>query len=278
MGKLDGKVAVITGGSSGIGKALAQQMTAEGASVALCGRKQSALDEVVQSITSKGGKAFARTIDVRKDADVAGLIDAAVKEYGRLDVFVNNAGVSYPSNIADGKTEEWREILETNVLALLIGCREAVRAMKANDPAGGHIVNISSVAARATGPSGQVYSATKHAVNAISEGLRQEVQGANIAVTTVMPGGTLTNFARNFPQEVLENAARALGVDPEAENVRQGEYLPAEGVARILRENPGILLAPDDIANAVMYAVTQPASVHVNEVLVRPARGLDLGG
>jgi NADP-dependent 3-hydroxy acid dehydrogenase YdfG len=115
-------------------------------------------------------------------------------------------------------------------------------------------------------------------VNAISEGLRQEVQGANIAVTTVMPGGTLTNFARNFPQEVLENAARALGVDPEAENVRQGEYLPAEGVARILRENPGILLAPDDIANAVMYAVTQPASVHVNEVLVRPARGLDLGG
>ena len=278
MGKLDGKVAVITGGSSGIGRALAQQMTAEGASVALCGRKQAALDEVVQSITSGGGKAFARTIDVRKDADVAGLIDAAVKEYGRLDVFVNNAGVSYPSNIADGKTEEWREILETNVLALLIGCREAVRAMKANDPAGGHIVNISSVAARATGPSGQVYSATKHAVNAISEGLRQEVQGSGIAVTTVMPGGTLTNFARNFPQEVLENAARALGVDPEAENVRQGEYLPAEGVARILRDNPGMLLAPDDIANAVMYAVTQPASVHVNEVLVRPARGLDLGG
>jgi len=278
MGKLDGKVAVITGSSSGIGRALAQQMTGEGASVALCGRKQAALDEVVQAITSSGGKAFARTIDVRNDSDVAGLIDAAVKEYGRLDVFVNNAGVSYPSNIADGKTEEWREILETNVLALLIGCREAVRAMKQNDPSGGHIVNISSVAARATGPSGQVYSATKHAVNAISEGLRQEVQSAGIAVTTVMPGGTLTNFARNFPQEVLENAARALGVDPEAEGVRQGEYLPAEGVARILRENPGILLSPDDIANAVMYAVTQPASVHVNEVLVRPARGLDLGG
>ena len=278
MGKLDGKVAVITGGSSGIGRALAQQMTAEGASVALCGRKQAALDEVVRAITSSGGKAFARTIDVRNDSDVAGLVDAAVKEYGRLDVFVNNAGVSYPSNIADGKTEEWREILETNVLALLIGCREAVRAMKQNDPSGGHIVNISSVAARATGPSGQVYSATKHAVNAISEGLRQEVQSAGIAVTTVMPGGTLTNFARNFPQEVLENAARALGVDPEAEGVRQGEYLPAEGVARILRENPGILLSPDDIANAVMYAVTQPASVHVNEVLVRPARGLDLGG
>jgi NADP-dependent 3-hydroxy acid dehydrogenase YdfG len=115
-------------------------------------------------------------------------------------------------------------------------------------------------------------------VNAISEGLRQEVQSAGIAVTTVMPGGTLTNFARNFPQEVLENAARALGVDPEAEGVRQGEYLPQSGVDRILRDNPGILLAPDDIASAIMYAISQPAAVHVNEVLVRPARGLDLGG
>jgi NADP-dependent 3-hydroxy acid dehydrogenase YdfG len=278
MGKLDGKVAVITGGSSGIGRATALALTGEGAAVALCGRKQSALDEVVQAITSKGGRAFARAIDVRADKDVAGLIDAAVKEYGRLDIFVANAGLSYPSNIADGKTEEWREMLETNILALLIGCREAVRAMKQNDPQGGHIVNISSVAARATGPSGQVYSATKHAVNAISEGLRQEVQSLGIAVTTVMPGGTLTNFARNFPQEVLENAARALGVDPEAEGVRRGQYLPQEGVERILRTHPGVLLSPDDIANAVLYAVAQPASVHVNEVLVRPARGLDLGG
>jgi len=278
MGKLDGKVAVITGGSSGIGRATALALTGEGAAVALCGRKQSALDEVVQAITSNGGRAFARTIDVRNDKDVAGLIDAAVKEYGRLDIFVANAGLSYPGNIADGKTEEWREMLETNILALLIGCREAVRAMKQNDPSGGHIVNISSVAARATGPSGQVYSATKHAVNAISEGLRQEVQSLGIAVTTVMPGGTLTNFARNFPQEVLENAARALGVDPEAEGVRRGEYLPQEGVERILRTHPGVLLSPDDIANAVLYAVAQPASVHVNEVLVRPARGLDLGG
>ena len=278
MGTLDGKVAVITGGSSGIGRATALALSAEGAAVAVCGRKQEALDGVVQAIKAGGGKAFGRVIDVRDDKDVAGLVDAAVKEFDRLDIFVNNAGVSFPSNIADGKTEEWREILETNVLALLIGCREAVRAMKANDPSGGHIVNISSVAARATGPNGQVYSATKHAVNAISEGLRQEVQPLGICVTTVMPGGTLTNFARHFPQEVLENAARSLGVDPEAEGVRRGEYLPQAGVDRILREHPGVLLAADDIARAVVYVVTQPASVHVNEVLVRPSRGLDLGG
>jgi len=276
MGTLDGKVAVVTGASSGIGRSTALALAAEGCAVALCGRKRDALDGVVQAITSSGGKALARVIDVRNDKEVAGLIDDAVREYGRLDIFVNNAGLSYPGNISDGNTEEWREMLETNILALLIGCREAVRAMRSNG--GGHIVNVSSVAATTTGPTGQVYSATKHAVNAISDGLRQEVQGLGICVTTVMPGGTLTNFARNFSQETLENAARALGVDPEAEGVRRGEYLPQAGVDRILREHPGVLLSPDDIARAVVYAVSQPQGVHVNEVLVRPARGLDLSG
>ena len=276
MGKLDSKVAVITGGSSGIGRATALALAAEGAAVAIGGRKASALEEVAGKIKAQGGRVLAKQVDVRKEQDIIDLIDSAVKELGRIDIMVNNAGISYPGTIGDGKTEEWREVLETNVLALLIGCREAVRVMKPGG--GGHIVNISSVAARNTGPSGQVYSATKHAVNAISEGLRQEVQSLGICVTTVMPGGTLTNFARNFPQEALENAARALGVDPEAEGVRRGEYLPQEGMERVLREHAGVLLSPDDLANAVVYAVTQPASVHVNEVLVRPSRGLDLGG
>jgi NADP-dependent 3-hydroxy acid dehydrogenase YdfG len=276
MGKLDGKVAVITGGSSGIGRATALALTSEGAAVAIGGRKASALHEVKAAVEAQGGRCLSQVMDVRDEKQVAALIDGAVKQFGRLDIMVNNAGLSYPGTITDGKVEEWREVLETNILALLIGCREAVRAMKENG--GGHIVNISSVAARATGPNGQVYSATKHAVNAISEGLRQEVQPLGICVTTVMPGGTLTNFARHFPQEVLNNAARALGVDPEAEGVRRGEYLPQAGIERILREHPGVLLSPDDIAHAVLYAVAQPASVHVNEVLVRPSRGLDLGG
>jgi NADP-dependent 3-hydroxy acid dehydrogenase YdfG len=276
VGKLDGKVAAITGASSGIGRATAVALAREGCSVALGGRKASALEDAANEVRAVGGKTISLGMDVRKDADMAALVDRAVGELGGLDVFVNNAGVSYPSGIADGKTEEWREIVETNILGLLIGCREAVRVMKGRG--GGTIVNISSVAARATGPSGQVYSATKHAVNAISEGLRQEVQQDGIRVVTVMPGGTLTNFARNFPQEVLENAARALGVDPEAEGVRQGEYLPQEGVDRVLREHPGVLLSSDDLASAVLFAVTQPDSVHVNEILVRPSRGLDLGG
>ena len=276
MGKLDSKVAVVTGGSSGIGRATAISLAAEGAAVAIGGRKADALEEVAGVITGQGGRALTQTMDVRDEKQVAALIDAAVKEFGPLDIMVNNAGVSYPGNISDGQVEHWREMLETNVLALLIGCREAVRAMKSTGS--GSIVNISSVAARATGDSGQVYSATKHAVNAISDGLRQEVHDAGIRVTVVMPGGTLTNFGRTMPQEVLSNAARALGIDPEAEGVRHGEYLPAEGVERILREQPGVFLAAQDIANAVLYAVTQPPSVQVDEVLVRPSIGLSLGG
>jgi NADP-dependent 3-hydroxy acid dehydrogenase YdfG len=278
MGTLDGKVAVITGASSGIGRATALAFAAEGAAVAVGGRKQSALDEVTSAIEAQGGRALAQSMDVRDERQVAALVDAAVSQFGRLDIMVNNAGVSHPGTIIDGEVEGWREMLETNVLALLIGCREAVRAMKSNEAPRGTIVNISSVAARSTGPSGAVYSATKHAVNAISDGLRQEVHDLGIRVVVIMPGGTLTNFGRTLPQEVLTNAARALGVDPEAEGVRQGEYLPAEGVQRVLREHPGVLLSADDLARAVLYAVTQPPSVHVDEVLVRPSVGLSLGG
>ena len=115
-------------------------------------------------------------------------------------------------------------------------------------------------------------------LNAISDGLRQEVHDLGIRVTVVMPGGTLTNFGRTMSQEVLNNAARALGMDPEAEGVRHGEYLPTAAVERVLRDRPGAFLAAQDIANAVLYAVTQPPSVHVDEILVRPSTGLNLGG
>jgi NADP-dependent 3-hydroxy acid dehydrogenase YdfG len=277
MGKLDGKVAVVTGASSGIGRSTALALAAEGCAVALCGRKQDALDGVVQAIASKGGKAFARAMNVTNERDFAALIDGAVSQYGRLDILVNNAGLSYAGNVAGGKTEEWREMLETNILALLIGCREAVRVMSANEPPRGHIVNVSSNATRHDiAATNSVYAATKHAVNAIGEGLRAELREQAIRVTTVLPGMTLTNFARNWPLPVLEGAARFVGIDPEKEPIRQGEYLPQDAVDRTLRERPGLLLSPDDLANAIVYAVTQPPGVLVDEVLVRPAQGLNI--
>ena len=278
MGTLDGKVAVVTGGSSGIGRATAVALAREGASVAIGGRKASALEEVAAGVKAQGGAIITQAMDVRDEGQMVALVDVAVREFGRLDIMVNNAGLAHQGSITDGAVEEWREMLETNVLALLVGCREAIRVMKSNDPRGGDIVNISSVAARDTGATGQVYSGTKHAVNAISDGLRQEVHDLGIRVTVVMPGGTLTNIGRTLPQEVLDGAARALGVDPEGEGIRHGEYLPSEGIERVLREHPGALLAADDLARAVMYAVTQPPSVHVEELLVRPSMGIDLGG
>ncbi len=276
MGRLDGKTAVITGASSGIGRAVALAMAEEGADVAIGGRDPDALGEVEGLLRGCGGRTLARPLDVRDERQVAALVDAAVGEFGRLDVMVNNAGLSFPGNIETGKVDEWRQMLDTNVLGLLIGCREAVRAMKSNG--GGTIVNVSSVAARHTGPEGQVYSATKHAVNAISDGLRQEVRGAGIRVTVVMPGGTLTSFGRYLPQELLSSVARGLGVDPEQEGVRHGEHLPPAGIDRVLREHPGIMLSAEDIARAVVFAATQPPSVHVDEIMVQPSVGLTLGG
>ncbi len=278
MGKLDGKVAVITGGSSGIGRATALLLASEGAAVSISGRNASALEEVAGKIKGSGARVLAKQVDVRKEQDIIDLIDGAAKEFGRVDVMVNNAGVSHPAPITEGNAEEWREMLETNILALLIGCREAVRVMKGNSPVAGDIVNISSNATKHDiGKSNNVYAATKHAVNAIGDGLRAEVHGTGIRVTTILPAVTLTNFARNWSQEVLDGAARFVGMDPEKEGVRRGEYLPQDGVDRTLKEHPGLLLSPDDLANAVLYAVTAPPSVHIDEVLVRPSIGVNLG-
>jgi NADP-dependent 3-hydroxy acid dehydrogenase YdfG len=278
MGLLEGKVAVITGGSSGIGRSTALALGREGAAVAIGGRNASALEEVAGKIKGAGGRVLAKQIDVRKERDIKELIDSAAKEFGRVDIMVNNAGVSYPAPITEGDAEQWREMLETNILALLIGCREAVRVMKENVPPRGHIINISSNATRHDmGKTNQVYAATKHAVNAIGDGLRAEVHDLGIRVTTILPAMTLTNFARNWSQEVLDTAARFVGMDPAKEGVRQGQYLPQEGIDRTLREHPGLLLSPDDLANAVLYAVTQPPSVHIDEVLVRPSIGVNLG-
>jgi NADP-dependent 3-hydroxy acid dehydrogenase YdfG len=278
MARLDGKVAVITGGSSGIGRATALALASEGAAVAVGGRNRQALDGVKAAIESRGARGLAQVMDVRNERQVVGLVDAAVQQFGRLDIMVNNAGLSYSSGITDGTVEEWREMLETNILALLVGCREAVRVMKTNEAPRGHIVNVSSNATRHDiGKTNQVYAATKHAVNAIGDGLRAEVHELGIRVTTILPAMTLTNFARNWPQPTLDMAARFVGLDPEKEGVRQGEYLPQEGIDRTLREHPGLLLSPDDLANAIVYAVTQPPSVHIDEVLVRPSIGVNLG-
>jgi NADP-dependent 3-hydroxy acid dehydrogenase YdfG len=267
---LAGKTAVVTGASSGIGRSIARQLGAAGAHVTLGGRTRDAMDETAREIEKAGGNARVVTLDVREVAQVRELVDGAVDATGRLDIMVNNAGVSFPAKIADADPEHWRAMLETNLLALLAGSQAAIRAMRACK-AQGHIVNISSIAAlrRDSG----VYGATKHAVNAISASLRTELEDEPIRVVNVMPGAIATNFARNFDPEFLKGFAKMTGSDVE---IRQGERLPDEVLAKLQPMMKQLLGDPEDVARAVLYAVTQPIEVNILDIEIRPAKQLNL--
>jgi NADP-dependent 3-hydroxy acid dehydrogenase YdfG len=268
--ELSGRTAVVTGASSGIGRAIAERLGGAGAFVLLAGRTEAAMQEAADRIAAAGGTASVVTGDVRDPATVHGLVDSAVETTGRLDVMVNNAGLSHPEPIVEADVEGWRAMLETNVLALLVGCQAAVRAMRACG-ATGHIVNISSVAALR--PDSGVYGATKHAVNTICNTLRRELMDDPIQVVNVMPGAIATNFARNFDPSVLEGMVAMTGI--EATPV-QGERLPDEVLEKAAEALSELLATPDDVADAVLYAVTRPARVHVAEIVVRPNKDLNL--
>lgn len=267
---LAGKTAVVTGASSGIGRAIARQLGLAGAHVTLGGRTSDAMEEAVREIERAGGAARAVCLDVRDVDQVRSLVTGAVAATDRLDIMVNNAGVSFPSPIADGEPEEWRAMLETNVLALLVGCQEAIRAMRACG-AHGHIVNISSIAAQRN-DSG-VYGATKHAVNCIHSTLRNELENDTIRAVNIMPGAIATNFARNFDPAFVAGFVKAAGVEIE---VKKGERLPDEVMEKLQPALAKMLGNADDVARAVLYAVTQPIDVNVAEIVVRPPKQIAL--
>ena len=221
-----------------------------------------------KKIEEAGGRASVVTADVRDVAQLRGLIDAAVAATGRLDIMVNNAGLSYPASILDGDPEEWRTMLETNILALLVGCQAAVKAMRACK-AEGQIVNISSIAAQRSNSG--VYGSTKHAVNAISSTLRGELEEDTIRVTNVMPGAIATNFARNFEPEFVAGMAKAVGMDLD---VKKGERLPDEVFEALSEKMRQILGDPNDVARAVLYAVTQPIHVNIADIVIRPPKAM----
>lgn len=267
---LTGKTAVVTGASSGIGRAIAEKLGGAGAHVFLAGRTQPAMEESKTRIEGAGGRATVATLDVRDVKQVQVLVQSAVRATGRLDIMVNNAGLSYPSPIIDAEPEEWRAMLETNVLALLAGCQAAVRAMR-QCGAEGHIVNISSIAAQRN-DSG-VYGATKHAVNCISSTLRRELEEDTIRVVNVMPGAIGTNFARNFDPAFVAGFVQATGLQVE---VKRGERLPDEVMEKLQPMMKQVLANADDVAEAVLYAVTQPIHVNIAEIVVRPPKQLAL--
>lgn len=267
---LNGKTAVVTGASSGIGRSIAEKLGAAGAHVFLAGRTRSAMDESKTRIEKTGGKAVVLEVDVRDVKQTQELVQRAVRDSGRLDIMVNNAGLSYPSPIVDAEPEEWRSMLETNVLALLVGCQAAIRAMR-QCKAEGHIVNISSIAAQRA-DSG-VYGATKHAVNCISSTLRRELEEDTIRVVNIMPGAIATNFARNFDPAFVQGFVQAAGAQVE---VKRGERLPDEVMEKLQPAMKQVLSSPDDVAETVLFAVTQPIWVNIAELVVRPPKQLAL--
>jgi hypothetical protein len=211
---------------------------------------------------------------VRDIAEARALVNGAVESTGRLDVMVNNAGVSYPEPIVDADPEHWRVMLETNVLALLVGSQAAVHAMRACGAEDGHIVNISSVASLQ--PASGVYGATKHAVKCINESLRRELVDEPIKVISIMPGAIATSFARNFDPAVLELMVSSMGGSGEDTQFTQGDRLPDAVLEQAQKSMSEHLCAPEDVAEAVLWAITRPAGVHLAELVVRPKKDLSL--
>jgi NADP-dependent 3-hydroxy acid dehydrogenase YdfG len=267
MGALTGKTAVVTGASSGIGRAVALRLGGAGAHVFAAGRREDALEGTVAAVAQAGGAATAVAADLRDPGAVQSLVDRAMTEAGRLDVMVNNAAVSFLGSIADGDPAVWREMLEVNVLALATGSRAAVRAMRACG-AEGHIVNISSSATRREAPG--FYGATKVAVNAITASLRQELENDTIRVVTVTPGLTATNLGRHQPV-LLRGLLASLGgqIDPSSD----GLFAP-EALDRVAGAAGPVLARADDVARAVLFAITQPIELSISEITVQPARRL----
>ncbi|MGH9016840.1 MAG: SDR family oxidoreductase [Acidimicrobiales bacterium] len=273
-GDLAGKTAVVTGASSGIGRAIAESLGAAGAHVVLGGRTPDAMAESVAKITGAGGTAEAHVLDVRRVDEMRALVAHATDSTGRLDIMVNNAGLSHPEAILEETDpEHWRVMLETNIFALLVGSQAAVQAMRACG-AEGFVVNISSVAAQR--PDSGVYGATKHAVNCINNSLRRELMDDPIRVVTVMPGAIATNFARNFDSAVLQGLVGVSGGDGPVVEITKGERLPDDVLEGAQAALPGHLCTPQDVAAAVLWAVTQPPSVHLSEFVVRPKHDLNL--
>ncbi|MEQ8454024.1 MAG: SDR family NAD(P)-dependent oxidoreductase [Sandaracinaceae bacterium] len=236
-----GKVALVTGASSGIGAATARRLSADGMRVALAARREDRLDALAADLP---GEALAHAVDLRDTASIDGLFDAIRARWGGVDVLVNNAGLGRDAPLTSGDTEAWREMLEVNVLALAVCTREAVKDMRARGDRG-HVVHVSSMAAHRVPPGSGVYSATKYAVRSLTEGLRKELRELKsaIRVTAISPGFVETEFAAAYHGS--EDAARET----------YGRYP---------------VLQPDDIADAVAWAVGAPPHMQVHDVLIRP--------
>ncbi|ASW05988.1 SDR family oxidoreductase [Rhizobium sp. 11515TR] len=235
------KIILITGASSGIGAGIARELASVGAKIMLGARRIDRLEALAAEIREKGGTVMTRRLDVTDRADVAAFAEAARLAWGSVDVIVNNAGIMPLSLMASMKVEEWDRMVDVNIKGVLHGIAAVLPEMAARGA--GHIINIASIGALAVSPTAAVYCATKYAVRAISDGLRQECR--DIRVTCIHPG-------------VVESELADTITDPVA--------------AEAMKSYRAVALTPDAIGRAVRFAVEQPDDVDVNEIVVRPTR------
>jgi len=244
---LSGKVVAITGASSGIGAATALLCAQSGAAVALGARRSDRIDALAQQIEAEGGAAAAITVDVGSEEQARGFVEGAKHQLGRIDALVNNAGVMLLGPVEGADTENWRRMIDVNVLGLLYCTHAALPLMR--EQGGGHIVNVSSVAGRRASLGAGVYNLTKWGVTGFSEALRQEALHSNIRVTIVEPGF----------------------VETELMSHNEGNPFVMQAGAKV-KDEIGEVLKAEDIADAIVHALAAPPHVSINEVLVRPTR------
>ncbi len=239
---IENKVVVITGASSGLGEATARLLKQQGAKVVLGARRIDRLEALAGELDLPNG-AVMRT-DVADRAQVQALVDQAVALYGRIDVILNNAGLMPQSLFERLKVEDWDRMVDVNIKGVLYGIAAVLPYMTAQKS--GHIINVSSVAGHKVGPGSGVYAATKHAVRALTEGLRQEMVAHNVRTTIISPGAVLTELADSITDPVVAQRVRGL------------------------YEQVGI--PADSFARCVVFAMSQPDDVDINEILFRPTK------
>jgi NADP-dependent 3-hydroxy acid dehydrogenase YdfG len=239
---ISGKVIVITGASSGMGAAAATYLAAKGASIVLGARRADRIEALAAEIASQGGKAIAVVTDVSNRTDVAKLVDTAVETYGRIDVLINNAGLMPLSPLDRLKVDEWDRMIDVNVKGVLYGIAAALPHMKAQKS--GHIINVSSVAGHKLFAGSAVYSATKFAVRALSDGLREEMAPHNIRTTIISPGAVKTELLDHISEKDVQEANQ--------------DYVGQVGVPA------------ETFARLVAFAINEPDDVGINEILFRP--------
>lgn len=233
---------MITGAGSGMGKAIATALADNGAKVVLGGRRESLLQNLVKEISIAGGEAVCAVTDVRNKNDMNGLVALAVQSYGRLDVIINNAGVSQLSRIDELDIDGWEEMIDINLKGVLYGMAAAIPVFK--NQQSGHIINIISTSGIKIVPMQGVYAATKNAVRTIAEAYRQESDGS-VRITGISPGFVKTDFASGIKNQEIKTVIQN-GMDQ-------------------------IAISPQAIANAVLYAVSQPDDVEIGDIVIRPA-------